>query len=205
MLKQYTAGNAAGNEIPLHKIGLYTSPHLRFVRERIQINGQPLSEDQFAKYFFEVWDRLESAAITAGREATDPFSKPVYFRFLTLMAFHTYLNEQVNAAVIECGIGGAYDSTNIIETPIVTGITSLGIDHQGVLGDTIEEIAWHKSGIMKKGVKCYTPSSQNPAAKEIMERVASEKGAELVYVDVHPEIRNGTVELGLDAEFQKMG
>ena len=185
------------------KIGLYTSPHLRFVRERIQINGSPLSEEQFAKYFFETWDRLEAAAEQEGVDPKSPQAKPVYFRFLTLMAFHTYKSESVDAAVIECGIGGAYDSTNIIESPSVTGITNLGIDHVGVLGGTLPEIAWHKAGIMKKGVKCFTTSSQPAEAKAVLEKVAAERGAELIYVDIHSELTSGKVKLGLQADFQK--
>ncbi|EXJ81433.1 folylpolyglutamate synthase [Capronia epimyces CBS 606.96] len=187
----------------LSKVGLYTSPHLRFVRERIQINGQPLSEAQFAQYFFEVWDRLEDAAKAAGEDPQAPGAKPVYFRYLTLMAFHTYISEKVDAAVIECGIGGAYDSTNILESPAVTGVTSLGIDHVAMLGSTIGEIAWHKSGIMKKGVKCFTPNSQAAEAKRVMEDVSQEKGSTLTYVDTDPAIANGETKLGLEADFQK--
>ncbi|KAG9649953.1 putative tetrahydrofolylpolyglutamate synthase, partial [Aureobasidium melanogenum] len=112
------------------KTGLYTSPHLRFVRERIQINNKPLTEEQFAKYFFETWNRLEAAAKAAGHaDPTSKETKPVYFRFLTLMALHTYISEGVDAAVIECGIGGEFDSTNILVKPSVTAVTSLGIDH----------------------------------------------------------------------------
>ena len=74
---------------------------------------------------------------------------PSYFRFLTLMAFHVFMKEKVDVAIMEVGIGGEYDSTNIIEKPIVCGVASLGIDHQMILGDTIEEIAWHKGGIFK--------------------------------------------------------
>ncbi|KAL2439114.1 Folylpolyglutamate synthase [Exophiala dermatitidis] len=188
---------------PFSKVGLYTSPHLRFVRERIQINGQPLSEAQFTQYFFEVWDRLEDAAKAAGQDPSAPGAKPVYFRFLTLMAFHIYISEKVDTAVIECGIGGAYDSTNIIESPAVTGITSLGIDHVAMLGSTIGEIAWHKAGIMKKGVKCFTPSSQPPEAKAVMEQVSKEKGSILTYVDIDPAIGSGETKLGLEGDFQK--
>ena len=65
---------------PFSKVGLYTSPHLKSVRERIQINGQPLSEDSFARYFFEVWDRLETAASEAGEDSTSTKAKPFYFR-----------------------------------------------------------------------------------------------------------------------------
>jgi len=182
---------------------LYTSPHLRFVRERIQINGEPLSEEQFAKYFFEVWDRLEQAAKAEGQDPGAPGTKPVYFRYLTLMAFHTYVSEKVDAAVIECGIGGAYDSTNVIEKPAVTGITSLGIDHVAMLGSTIGEIAWHKAGIMKNGAKCFTVSSQPQDAKAVLQQVATEKGTTIEFVDIDSEIANDHIKLGLQAEFQK--
>lgn len=119
------------------------------------------------------------------------------------MAFHTYISEGVNATVIECGIGGAYDSTNVLQQPAVTGITNLGIDHVGVLGGTLPEIAWHKAGVIKKGAKCYTTSSQLPEAEAVLEKVASEVGSELVYVDVDPRMASGEIQLGLEAEFQK--
>ena len=192
------------------KIGLYTSPHLRFVRERIQINGKPLTEEAFTRYFFETWDRLEASAAKAGENPTATTAKPVYFRFLTLMAFHTYLEESVDCAVIECGIGGAYDSTNIIPSPAVTGITSLGIDHVGVLGSTIEEIAWHKAGIMKprqssktEKLQCFTPASQPAAAKEVLSRTATEQSTDLTYVSINPEIASGALPIGLSASFQQ--
>ena len=74
---------------------------------------------------------------------------PQYFRFLTLMAFHVFMKENVDVAIMEVGIGGAHDATNIIEKPIVCCISALGYDHQNILGDSIEDIAWHKSGIFK--------------------------------------------------------
>lgn len=198
ILAQFLPG--AAQDAPLiHNIGLYTSPHLRFVRERIQINNKPLSEELFAKYFFEVWDRLEDAAKREGHP-TDTSAKPVYFRFLTLMAFHTYICEGVDTAIIECGIGGEYDTTNIIEAPTVTGITSLGIDHTAMLGNTIEEIAWHKAGIMKTGSPSFTaPQPQN--ALEVLQQRAEERSLSLQVVEPHPEIDN--VALGLAADFQK--
>lgn len=202
MLNQLRDNSSESNI--LHKIGLYTSPHLRFVRERIQIDGQPLSEEDFTKYFFEVWDRLEASAQASGVDPQLPTSKPVYFRFLTLMAFHTYKSLGVAPAIIECGIGGAYDSTNVLTAPSVTAITNLGIDHVGVLGGTIQEIAWHKAGIMKTGITCLTPSSQPAEAKPILEQRASEIGAKLVYVDIHPSIASGTFKLGLQGDFQRI-
>ena len=182
----------------LHKIGLYTSPHLRFVRERIQINNEPLSEAEFARYFFEIWDRLENAARKRG-EPTGTTAKPTYFRFLTLMAFHTYISEGVDTAVIECGIGGEYDSTNIIHLPRVTGITSLGIDHTAMLGNTIEEIAWHKAGIMKPGAPSFT-APQPPTALEVLRKRAAQARTTLEVIDRNPALDE--IKLGLAASFQ---
>ncbi|KAK4995764.1 hypothetical protein LTR66_004474 [Elasticomyces elasticus] len=184
-----------------HKVGLYTSPHLRFVRERIQINNEPLSEAAFARYFFETWDRLEESARAAGHpDPSLPETKPVYFRFLTLMALHCYMEEGVDVAVIECGIGGEYDSTNILVKPSVTGITSLGIDHTAMLGETIDSIAWHKAGIFKPGVPALTAPQPDTALLVLKER-AIERGTELQIVQQHPEI--DSIQLGLAADFQK--
>ncbi|KAI4244749.1 MAG: hypothetical protein LQ352_006731 [Teloschistes flavicans] len=198
ILTQFLPSPAQPNPL-FHKIGLYTSPHLRFVRERIRINNEPLSEELFAKYFFEVWDKLEESARTKG-EPTDKTAKPSYFRFLTLMAFHTYIREEVDTAVIECGVGGEYDSTNIILHPSVTGITSLGIDHVQILGNTIEEIAWHKAGIMKEGVPAFTVP-QLPAAQAVLEDRAKQKSVDLHTVHENPFV--AAIELGLEAPFQR--
>ncbi|GAB7355800.1 hypothetical protein MBLNU459_g6477t1 [Dothideomycetes sp. NU459] len=188
----------------INKVGLYTSPHLRFVRERIQIDNAPLSEDMFAKYFFQTWNRLEASAKAAGHP--DPGSvetKPVYFRFLTLMALHCYICEGVDAAVIECGIGGEFDSTNILVKPSVTAVTSLGIDHTAMLGDTIDSIAWHKAGIFKSGVPAFAAPQPEPALAVLHER-AIERGTDLQVVHTHPELANDSIKLGLAADFQKI-
>ncbi|NWY59160.1 FOLC protein, partial [Chionis minor] len=127
-----------------------SSPHLVQVRERIRINGQPISKELFSKYFWLVYNRLE--------ETKDPAhaGMPAYFRFLTILAFHVFLQEKVDLAVVEVGIGGAYDCTNIIRAPVVCGVSSLGIDHTSILGDTMEKIAWQKGGIFKPGVPAFT-------------------------------------------------
>lgn len=120
------------------------------------------------------------------------------------MAFHTYISEGVDAAVIECGIGGEYDSTNIIVQPAVSGITSLGIDHVGLLGSTIEEIAWHKGGVMKPGAKAFT-APQPQSALNVLFKRAKERGTELIVAEGHPELKKGSsLKLGLDGDFQYM-
>lgn len=168
------------------------------MRERIQINNEPLSEESFAKYFFEVWDRLEDAARAKGLP-TDTSAKPMYFRYLTLMAYHTYMSEGVDTAIIECGVGGEYDCTNILVTPSVTGITRLGIDHVFMLGNTIEEIAWHKAGIMKPGVPAFT-SPQLAPAHEVLEQRAASKSTTIQTVPT--DLRLSRIPLGLAADFQ---
>lgn len=183
----------------LQNIGLYTSPHLRFVRERIQINNKPLSEENFAKYFYEVWDRLEDAARAKG-EPTDITAKPVYFRYLTLMALHAYMSEGVDTAIIECGIGGEYDSTNIIVSPTTTAITSLGIDHTHLLGNTIEEIAWHKGGIMKTSAPAFT-APQPPGALAVLQERAAEIPTTLHIIQRDPAL--ASIKLGLAGDFQR--
>ncbi|KAL4941145.1 hypothetical protein BDV06DRAFT_223374 [Aspergillus oleicola] len=200
ILYQYTASQTSSPII--NKVGLYTSPHLRFARERIRIDNEPISEEKFARYFFEVWDRLDDAARVAGEDPNNLQTKPQYFRYLTLMAFHTYLSEGVNAAVIECGIGGEYDCTNVLEQPAATAITSLGIDHVALLGSTIEEIAWHKGGIIKANVKAFSAPQPLSAEKVLHERAAA-KDTELEIVSGHPDLhKGGDTKLGLAGDFQ---
>jgi folylpolyglutamate synthase len=190
----------------LGKIGLYTSPHLITVRERIRIDGAPISESLFTRYFFELWDRFSSDT-TSHLSYTNPFSvdlRPGYFRYLTLLAFHTFMEEGVETAIVECGIGGQYDSTNILpaEAVTVSAITKLGIDHVGVLGDTIESIAMHKGGIMKRGVPAYTVE-QVPEAQTLLESYAASKEVELHIVRRLPLLEGASIKLPLGGEFQK--
>ncbi|KAH7727916.1 FolC protein [Aphelenchoides avenae] len=128
----------------------YSSPHLVHVRERIRINGNAISEAQFSNYFFEVYEQLDRLA------ASDKISMPAYFKFLTLMAFHVFLAEKVDVAIVEVGIGGEFDCTNVVRNPVVCGITTLDFDHTSILGSTLAEIAWNKAGIMKPGSTALT-------------------------------------------------
>ncbi|KAH8158287.1 hypothetical protein CIB48_g9968, partial [Xylaria polymorpha] len=133
LLTHSSSGEVAG------KVGTYTSPHLVSVRERIAINGVPISQDLFTRYFFAVWDACTEAARAEqkGDVSEDvlggPATKPFYFRFLTLVALRAFLSEGVRSAVIECGIGGEYDSTNVLPAELITAsvVAQLGIDHVG--------------------------------------------------------------------------
>ncbi|KAI0396512.1 FolC bifunctional protein [Xylariaceae sp. FL0594] len=192
------------------KVGTYTSPHLVSVRERIAIDGVPISPDLFARYFYEVWDACTEAARAelelvknnkkeekgekGGKEISEeelrgPATKPFFFRFLTLVALRAFLGEGVRSAVIECGIGGEFDSTNVLPPSSVSAsvITQLGIDHVGMLGATLPEIAWHKAGVCKDGRKCFTrrlaAAAEGETTMQVLRRRAAEKGAVLVEVD----------------------
>ncbi|KAK1764768.1 Mur ligase [Phialemonium atrogriseum] len=184
------------------KVGLFTSPHLVAVRERIRINSRPISEELFAKYFFEVWDLLESSPKDAAEYETAAFAgtKPIYARYLTLMSYHVFLQEGVDTAIYETGIGGEFDATNIVERPVAAGISTLGIDHVFVLGDTVEKIAWHKAGIMKPGSPAFTVE-QVPGAARVLEERAVEKGVNLRVLDIDPRLKE--VAIRPDANFQK--
>lgn len=173
------------------KVGLYTSPHLKSVRERIQIDGTPLPEDEWTEYFYDVWSNLEKS----GND------KPVYFRFLTILAFHTFVQECVDVVVMECGVGGEHDSTNVITQPVASGITSLGVDHVHVLGKTIEEIAWHKAGIFKPDCPAFTVQQPEAAMDVLISRAKERSVSSLQTVPVHPALDH--ITLGLNGDFQK--
>ncbi|KAJ3395487.1 Folylpolyglutamate synthetase [Lobulomyces angularis] len=215
------------------KTGLYSSPHLMEVRERIRLNGKPISKELFSKYFFEVWEKLEQTknfhlptkknevlqnlqenlkvensklnfTNTDATDAPPPSDKPTYFRYLTLLSFHVFMREQVDVAVFEVGVGGTYDSTNIIEKPLVTGITSLGLDHTTVLGNTLPEIASHKAGIMKSGVSCFS-SVQPPDAEEVLiKRSQILKAKSLTFVRNTELILPDNIEIGLSGSHQRV-
>ncbi|KAF8663430.1 hypothetical protein AX16_001000 [Volvariella volvacea WC 439] len=182
---------------PDWKIGLYTSPHLVAVRERIRINGSPISESEFTRYFFEVWDRLQA---NQTRRLSETSLMPGYFRFLTLLAFHSFLRLGVNATVLEVGVGGTYDSTNIVPKPFVTGITALGIDHVNVLGRTITEIAWQKGGIFKKGVPAFTVQQPHDALEVLRQRAIELESSDFTVVPQVPGLSD--LRLGLAGAHQ---
>ncbi|KAJ1651736.1 Folylpolyglutamate synthetase [Dispira simplex] len=166
------------------KVGTYTSPHLIEVRERIRVNGQPVTHDTFAKYFFECWDKVVAAHQDATKVTytSGKVLKPGYFHFLTLLALHTFIREQVDVVILEVGIGGKYDTTNIVPQPTVCGITSLGLDHQKVLGNTLSEIATQKAGIAKPGVPIVSVS-QSPEAERAIITAVTEAGGQLLWLD----------------------
>ncbi len=154
-----------------YKTGLFSSPHLIEVRERIKLNGKPLSYEKFVKYF----DHCYSILVDGWNKDSDKYEKPSYFQFLTCMTFYVFSEEMVDVAIVEVGIGGEFDFTNIIMEPVACGITSLGLDHCSILGNTVEEIAWQKAGIFKSSCTAFTVGHHSSSVVDVMSKRAEEK------------------------------
>jgi len=155
--------------------GLFTSPHLIDVRERIRISGEKVDEALFLQYLFDTYELLaDNGENSLGEDS----GKPAYFRFLTLLAFRIFLHVRVDVAILEVGLGGRLDATNCIREPVVCGISMLGFDHMNVLGHTLPEISREKAGIFKTGTPALTVP-QREDARKTLEAVAGEKDVDL--------------------------
>jgi dihydrofolate synthase/folylpolyglutamate synthase len=147
------------------RTGRYTSPHLKTVRERISIEDEPISEERFA----DVYDEVEPvAALLDGRTGGEGLT---YFDMTTAMAFAAFADAPVDAAVVEVGLGGVDDSTNVVQAGVCV-ITPIGLDHQEWLGDTIEDIALAKVGIVHKGATLICAAQSDEAMRPILEHCA---------------------------------
>ncbi len=152
-----------------YKTGLYTSPHLKDFRERIKVNGEMIAEQAVIDFTAHIQPLIEEI-------------EPSFFEITVAMAFDHFVKEQVDIAIIETGLGGRLDSTNII-TPELSIITNIGWDHMNLLGDTLEKIAAEKAGIIKKNVPVVI-SEVIPETKKIFEETALSKNAPL-YIASH--------------------
>lgn len=166
------------------KTGLFISPHLESITERLQIDGKEISKERFASLLTDVYK--------AGPDLS-------FFEMITCMAFLYFCEENVDIAVIEVGIGGRLDSTNIIEKPLLSIITSVSFDHKQYLGNTLREIAFQKAGIIKHGGICIAPLLNEEARTEILKEAQSQ-GAQThffapVFEIVKRDIFNGFIYL----------
>jgi dihydrofolate synthase / folylpolyglutamate synthase len=152
------------------RVGLHTKPHLRSMTERARIDGVAVSEERFATLLDEMMPAIERTAQTHGR--------PTYYETLLALTLLYFAQERVDVAVIEVGLGGRLDGTNVI-VPVVAAITSVGFDHTDVLGDSLEEIAFEKAGIAKSGVPLVVAVEDETAFAVIAEQ-AEQAGASLV-------------------------
>ncbi len=180
-----------------YKTGLFTSPHVLRLGERVQVNRRILSEEAIVRYTEE----LKQAAERASSGATEMY--PTFFEFMTGMAFLHFLREEVDAAVIEVGLGGRLDSTNIV-TPEVSVITSIGLDHCQQLGDTLSRVAVEKAGIVKPGVPVVLGRIQPEAAAPIL-AIARDKGCRAYRIEeVYGEDLSAYPRCALEGDCQRI-
>lgn len=156
-----------------YRVGLYTSPHLVDFSERIRINGKPVSQEYVVKFVEDSRNFFES--INAS-----------FFEITTAMAFKYFADNNVDIAVVEVGLGGRLDSTNII-TPLVSLITNISLDHTDMLGSTLEQIAMEKAGIIKRGVPVVIGEA-TPETKPVFEAMACEMEAPIVFAEECAEV-----------------
>lgn len=152
-----------------YTVGTYTSPHLVDIRERIRINRGIISRDDFA--------RLANTVRTAAQSLPSSAGEPTFFELTTAMCFVHFAEQAVDVAVIECGLGGRLDSTNVI-VPLVSAVTSMSLDHTQILGDTVELIAREKAGIFKPGIPAVTVQ-HSPSVAAVFQEAAAALGAPL--------------------------
>jgi dihydrofolate synthase/folylpolyglutamate synthase len=150
-----------------HRVGLYTSPHLLRINERICVSGQPIPDDLFAA----VYDRVTAAAMPLVAASALPHL-PSFFETMTAMAFDFFAASKIEIAILEVGMGGRLDATNIVE-PVLSVITDIDIDHQKYLGNTIAEIAREKAGILRPNVTAVTLPQHPEANQALGERIVA--------------------------------
>jgi len=163
-----------------YRVGLYTSPHLIDFKERIRINGQCISEDYVVSFVEKEHEFFESL-------------KPSFFEITTAMAFKYFFDNNIDIAVIEVGLGGRLDCTNII-SPILSVITNISLDHTQLLGSSLEQIAMEKGGIIKAGIPVVIGES-DPQTRPVFEAIASEMKAPIFFADDDQEKEVESAEL----------
>lgn len=154
-----------------YRTGLYISPYIERFNERMQVNGVPITDAELAA----VCDRLQPCVATMA----DP---PTEFELVTAAAFQWFADRQCDIVVLEVGLGGRLDATNVIRTPECAVITNIGLDHTAVLGDTVAQIAFEKAGILKPGARAVS-YQQSPEAAAVLHDVCRERGVPLTEAD----------------------
>ena len=172
-----------------YKVGLYTSPHLVDFRERMRINGRMIPKDKVVN-FVEEWKN------------SDYEGRPSFFELTMMMAFKWFADEKVDYAVIEVGMGGRLDSTNII-TPLLSVITNISYDHNQFLGDSLQQIASEKAGIIKPGIPVVVGETQ-PESELVFRKKAYEENAPVVFADkTEWAVRKKDFSIPLKGDYQE--
>jgi len=172
-----------------YKTGLYTSPHLRDFRERVRINGEMISEQQVIGFVADHQSDFEDI-------------QPSFFEMTVGLAFDIFAKEKVDIAVVEVGLGGRLDSTNII-TPLLSVITNIGWDHMNILGDTLQLIAGEKAGIIKHGIPVIIGEHQ-PDIANIFLRKAAQEEADIIFASDEWEVNSKVKNQKSKDDFQEL-
>ncbi len=166
------------------RTGLHTKPHLRSPVERAKIDGAPVSEERFAELIDQLIPAMDRVAVECTR--------PSYYETLLALTFLYFAQEEVDAAVVEVGVGGRLDGTNVLH-PLVSLITNVGLDHTEILGDTVEQIAAEKAGIAKPGVPLLS-AVDRPEARSVIEAQCARVGAPFLFVPDLVKIQDAQAE-----------
>jgi len=158
-----------------YKVGLYTSPYLETFTERIRVNGENIPKEDVARIITLIKEKID-IMISEG------YSSPTEFEIVTAMAFYYYNEQKMDYVVLEVGLGGRYDSTNIIKNPLVSVIVSISLDHIGILGDTIGKIAYEKAGIIKENGTAIV-YKQVKEAEDVIKEVCKNKNSDYIEVN----------------------
>lgn len=164
-----------------YTVGLYTSPHLKSFTERIRLNGQPIPEEDVAQFVTRYQDLIEEV-------------NPSFFEVTVAMAFEYFARQAVDLAVIEVGLGGRLDSTNIIK-PVLSVITNIGWDHMDLLGDTLAQIAYEKAGIIKPATPVVV-GEKHPETEPVFRRRAEEERTSIYFAQDYYQIDDKGIEGG---------
>jgi folylpolyglutamate synthase len=178
----------------------YTSLHQTDVRDRFLINNERIPKWLFAYYVQELHFKIQSLTAQQGLE---PFSPPLYPGFLALLAMYVFILEKIDVLVLETGIGGETDSTNVFPHPVATGITSIGLDHVQVLGSSVEEIAWHKAGIFKQGSPAFAVVQDDAILNVFRERAEEKHTAGGLQIVTDSRILDYNIKLSPDLSYQR--
>lgn len=156
-----------------YKVGVYTSPHLEKYNERITIDGKQISDEDFAKYLTDVKEHCEMIV-------KNGVGQPTIFEVVTAAAFKYFYDNKVDYVVLEVGMGGRCDATNIVKKPECSIIASISLDHMEYLGDTLGKIAYEKGGIIKSGAPTVL-LTDNEEIYSVIKDICNEKGSKLYH------------------------
>ncbi len=171
-----------------YTVGLFTSPHLHTVCERVRVGLAPISREEFAALVAQIWPAVENVG------ATGPYGGVTFFEMMTVLGMVHFRNIGADFQVLEVGLGGRLDSTNIV-TPEVSAITSISIDHAATLGDTIAKIATEKAGIIKPGVPCVIGPQWSCEAMQVFDQIANDRGSPILKASEHFDSRSVTADI----------